>query len=66
MPKTDYVGFEQATAISVNYALDSVEGEILKELGSGADISRDTLHRLLNVIRTQRIGRCLSLVETLQ
>lgn len=55
MPRTDILGFEQAAAMSLNYALDSVEAEIHKELRSGAEITPGTLHRLLAVIKKQRV-----------
>ena len=56
MSRFDQIGFEQAAAISLNYALDSVETEIQKELKSGSEITTETLHRLLSVIRKQRVS----------
>ena len=55
MAKSDYVGYEQAAAISLNYALDNVEAEILGQLEAGAPITRDTLRVLLSVIKRQRV-----------
>lgn len=55
MAKPDYVGYEQAAAISLNYALDNVEAEILGVLKAGAPITRETLRKLLSVIKRQRV-----------
>ena len=66
MARSDYAGFEKAAAISLNYALDSVETEIEKELASGADVTPDTLHRLLAVIKRQRMTERHAPPEALQ
>ena len=55
MQKINHLGFQQAAAISLNYALDSIETVILKELRSGTQVSDETLHRILLVVKKQRI-----------
>ena len=54
MAQTDYVGYEHAAAISLNYALDSVETEILSMLEAGLPITPDSLRYILTVIKRQR------------
>lgn len=56
MAKSDYVGYEQAAAISLNYALDTVEAEILSQLEGGTPITQDTLRKVLSVIKRQRVS----------
>lgn len=54
MAKSDYVGYEQAAAISLNYALDSVEAAIVRLLQTDAPITQDKLEKVLSVIKRQR------------
>lgn len=56
MAKLDVVGYEQAASISLNYALDSVEAEILDLLKSDVPVTHDTLRRVLSAIKRQRIS----------
>lgn len=55
MARIDHVGYEQAAAISLNYALDKVEMAIRGELESGRNVTPETLRTLLRVIEQQRI-----------
>lgn len=66
MRKSDHIGFERAAAISLNYALDSVESEIQRVLSSGAEITTETLFDLLAVIKQQRITERHPAPEMLQ
>lgn len=54
MPKTDYAGFEQATAMSVNYALDSVEKSLLEEFAKRPVASWEIVCSVLQAIDQQR------------
>jgi hypothetical protein len=56
MAKSDYIGYEQAAAISLNYALDNVEAEILGLLNVGAPITQESLRKILSVVKRQRVS----------
>lgn len=52
LPHSEYT---KAAAICVNLALDSIEGEIRKELSRAGGDSAETLRRLLDKLRLRRI-----------
>jgi hypothetical protein len=51
-PHSEYT---KAAAICVNLAVDSIEGEIRKELNTAAGESAEMLRRLLERVRLRRI-----------
>ena len=55
MSISDHTDYTRAAAICVNFALDSVEADILREIDSGSDAPSETLLRLLARLRKRRI-----------
>jgi hypothetical protein len=53
LPHAEYT---KAAAICVNLAVDSIEGEIRKELRSAAGESAEVLRRLLEKVKLRRIN----------
>ncbi len=55
MSTPDHSEYARAAAISVNYALDSVEADIRRELEAGTGEASEVLGRLLAKLRKRRV-----------
>jgi hypothetical protein len=55
MTDFDRSAFARAAAISVNFALDTIEADIRRELDSGDVVTSETLKRLLASVKRRRL-----------
>lgn len=56
MKDLPYKEYTKAAAICVNLAVDSIEGDIRKELTAATGDAADTLRRLLEKLKSRRIS----------